>query len=162
MKRILSAVLVLTVAFTSCKKSDDAAPAVTASMTATIDNVATTYATVTAQKNTSGTSNTVTVGGVLGSTLLTVSIVNPTGAVTAGTYPSGTNTATLTWASSNPVSMYSSNVGAGATVTNPVQVVITSIDATSVKGTFKGQVFLNGSTTTSKNITSGSFEAAFQ
>lgn len=162
MKRILSAVLALTVVFTSCKKSDDAAPAVTASMSASIDNTTTTYATITAQKNTSGSSNTVTVGGVLGSTLLTVSVVNPTGAVTAGTYPSGSNTATITWASSSPVALYSSNVGAGATITNPVQVVITSIDATTVKGTFKGQVFLNGSTTTSKNITSGSFEAAFQ
>ena len=56
------------------------------------------------------------------------------------------------------------SVTAGATVSNHVKIVITSIDTTStIKGTFSGDVFLNGDVTAAKKtFTNGDFFVKFQ
>jgi len=54
-------------------------------------------------------------------------------------------------------------VGAGVTVQNHVKIVITSIDGTSIKGTFSGDGFLNADVTgAKKTVTNGDFYAKFQ
>jgi hypothetical protein len=171
---ILSIILIGT--FVSCKKSNSG-PA-SYHMTANLDGTAKVFnfSPVASKSGSSGAAMIAVTGYVSASSLesFTLLIDNTASdkAIAAGTYTDitpGFNITcnyTLTGGGSGfegGTSVTAMAANAGVAVKNHFKVVITSIDATSVKGTFSGDVYPNGDPSAdAKTVTNGDFNVKFE
>jgi hypothetical protein len=173
MKKILLSMALISV-FMSCKKSNSSSGP---HMTANVGGTAKTFNTsVLATKLGSGGAMAITVAGFASSNkteafTLQLDNLSSGDAITAKTYAdtsSGYNI-TCTYINSSLGQYIGNNVtwndalAVGVTVKNHTKVVITSIDSTSISGTFSGDLFPNADVSqTPTTVTSGDFYAKFQ
>jgi len=168
MKKPLFITICLLLAFTSCKKNSSDAPANTIS--ATIDGVVESF-------NTGGgaqlgtavqlNSNLVITGAngvAAGSDVMSITISSNT-SIAEGVYTnSGANNAGFTSIlySKGPFSLTNPNIYAtDVNGTHLTTVTITSLSSTNIKGTFSGQLLLNGGSTV-KAVTNGKFNLSIK
>ena len=169
MKKILFIYLVVTCLFASCKKNSPASNSLTASMNGTNKTFATAALAV---KVVRGGLTTIAIGGAVNvgtGEVLNIGIDNSLSgdSIVAGTY-SDTSTAfslSLAYNSPNSLGGYQGGTSVDGSeyfgsvpVSNHVKLVITSIDNSSIKGTFSGNIYLNRDlTNTPYPITNGNF-----
>jgi hypothetical protein len=158
--------------FASCKKSDSGQPA--NHVSGSVDGAAKSFNyTTSATKVTNGSMNSVSIMGVAdatGTATLNIAVQNFNGPITPGSYidtvsSKGQIGLNYMFPALNQVYMGGTAVYFNATtaITNHLKVVIASIDSVSVKGTFSGDVFLQGnSSSTKKTITNGDFNVKFK
>jgi len=166
MRKIFIVPLVLLLAITSCKK-DNTTTSVTATITADIDGVTTTFNTdaIAIKTNLSGT-YAIAIAGYQGTALTSSQIsigIGGTDAVTTGAYddvPSAAPDEVSLVYTQQPGSGVYGAIGSGS---DTAKVTITSISSTQIQGTFSGGVVLtSGSTSPSSHIiTNGRFTVTF-
>lgn len=172
MKKISIFFVLVTTVLVSCKKSSSGSSS--PHMNATIGGTAKTFNVVApvAGKQTNGSQTIITVTGVASTSTgesLILEIDNSTSgkSIVAGTYvDTAANFAVNASYAANQTTGYAcgtSVAGGGATIKNHFKIVISSIDATAIQGTFSGDLFANGDPSTPpKSMTSGDFYAKFQ
>lgn len=176
MKRLFFLTTLFAVLSLSCNKSHNTGSAYY--INARIDGVSKSFSgNVFATRISDNKSYTININGLFASASgegldVLVSSNNPSQIVDADTYgdSSSVYTIMLSYAPAVAVSGYSGGTVAsdsakahGITITNHLQVVITSISSVEVKGSFSGDIFLLGDATADKKtVTNGSFYAKFQ
>lgn len=175
MKKITLFSVLLIVLFAACKKSNT----VSYHLTATVDGQAKTFNfNPIATKMTNSGYTFITVTGFSAASLntetFTLSLHNSITGVKvfqAGTFSdtasayaiSGMYQPSITTQYVAGTGIVAQTLGTSATIANHLKLVITSIDSTSVKGTFSGDCYFNGDPTAGKKtITNGDFYAKFQ
>ncbi len=160
MKTLLFSIALTAITLSSCKKSS-ADATVTANLSVTIDGTSRTFNTsLTGALNAPGGGSQalqiVGWSGAAGSSdALYVSVSSAT-AITAKTYSDGAG------ASIQYIVGGTTSYANGLSPTNPISITITSITTNSATGTFKGDIFLNAnSSSTKKVLTNGSFNVTF-
>jgi len=177
MKKPIALSFLLLCFFLSCKKSNSGSDSGSYHVTASLDGSAKTFnLTTVATTITNGGYTSVGVTGIASATTgetMSVTITNtPSGKpIVAGTYTDTManfaiaaayrlNTTTTYFGATN---VTQAAISIGRPVVNHLKIVITSIDASTVKGTFSGDLFLNSDPTAAKKtVTSGDFYAKFQ
>ncbi len=177
MKKTLALSAVLIGLLFSCKKSNSDSSG-SYHITANIDGTAKTFnSSALAVKITSSGFTSLGVGGgasptTTASDVVLINISNIPGGkpIVAGTYTDTSSSFTISCTYTlNPTSIYMGSTDVTGTglpysaIKNHVKVVISSIDATSVKGTFSGDLYNNGDITgAKKTFTSGDFYVKLQ
>jgi len=176
MKRLFFLTTLFAVLSLSCNKSHNTGS--TYYINATIDGVGKSFSgDVFATRASDNKGNTININGLFSSSSgegldVLVSSNNPSQTVDAGTYndSSSVYTIVLSYAPSATGTGYSGGTATsdsakthGITIANPLQVVITSLSSTEVKGSFSGDIFLSGDASADKKtVMNGSFYAKFQ
>jgi len=177
MKKPFALAILLFSFFLSCKKSNSGSPSGSYHVTASIAGSAKTF-NLSTVATTVGSGSNVNLGitGIASATTgesMGVAITNtPSGKpIVAGTYTDTSSkfavsmvyrmTTTVQYVNTNDITNQAANNG--TPVVNHMKIVITAIDAATVKGTFSGDLYLNGDATAAKKtVTSGDFYAKFQ
>jgi hypothetical protein len=127
-----------------------------------------------ALKVSQGSSNMISIMGAadatMGTSVVTIVLFNNAGSITTGTYIDSVSSATTvdvdyTFPAQNLdyFGGTSAYLAASKTIANHTKVVISYIDSTSIRGTFSGDLFLQGDATAAKKtITNGDFNVKFQ
>jgi hypothetical protein len=176
MKRLFFLATLPAVLSLSCNKSHNTGSAYF--INASIDGVSKSFSgNVFATRTSDNKSYTININGLFASSSgegldVLVSSNNPSQIVGADTYgdSSSVYTIVLSYAPTIAGTGYSGGTAAsdtakahGITITNHLQVVISSITSVEVKGSFSGDIFLSGDATADKKtVTNGSFYAKFQ
>jgi hypothetical protein len=176
MKKITFLVTLLVIFCLSCKKSNN--PDSSYFITATVGGTPKSFATMPFARTTTGLGFTlVTVIGAVSSTepiAISVGNLPALQPIVAGTYTDTSTSfeveAAYAQNSTNGVSYNGGSNEDGSTsgsvnpaIANHFKVVITSITGTTIKGTFSGNLYLNGDpTATALAVTNGSFYVKFQ
>jgi len=176
MKRLSFLATLLAVLSLSCNKSHNTGSAYY--INASIDGVSKSFSgNVFATRTSDNKSYTININGLITSASgegldVLVSSNNPSQIVGADTYEDSSSvyTIALSYAPSITGTGYSGGTATsdsakahGITITNHLQVVISSISSVEVKGSFSGDVFLSGDASADKKtVTNGSFYAKFQ
>ena len=178
MKKPFALSFLLLCFFLSCKKNNSGSDSGSYHVTANLDGSAKTFnLSPAATTITNGGYTSIAVVGIASATTketMGVSITNSPGGkpIVAGTYTDttanfavavtyGLNTTTTTYFGATNVTQAA--IIFGHPVVNHIKIVITAIDASTVKGTFSGDLFLSGDPTAAKKtVTSGDFYAKFQ
>jgi len=162
--------MALTGALVSCKKSNSGSSGY--HVTASADGSGKAFNTApTASKITNTGFTQITIDGFTNAGVESMNLIidnAPSGKpLAAGTYTDTTSAFDVAlFYTQNTTTAYaggtSVTTGASVTIQNHVKIVITSIDSTAIKGTFSGDVFLNGDVTAAKKtITNGDFYVKF-
>lgn len=150
MKRILFLALLASVSLFSCKKDSDNSP--TSTLTVTMDGSTKTF-------NNSLVGSLITNGGMSGlqilgfagaagsSDALYVTALSQT-AIAPGIYEDGQGATVAFVSQAGGVTNYTNAISAN----NPLTITITSITGTNATGTFSGEIFLDGNTSSTKKV----------
>jgi len=176
MKKITLFSMVLIGAFMSCKKSNSGSTGY--HMTASVDGASKNFNVtppIAAESKSGTTVNALIITGVLntstGESMILMINSNDGSNIVPGTYAdTSSHFNTQATYTVNLATQYLAGSliaeeasGAGAPVKNHLKIVIASMDATSVKGTFSGDLYANGDVSTiPKPMTNGDFYAKFQ
>jgi hypothetical protein len=160
MKKLFAIAVLGSVMLVSCKKSSSGSGGIgTGTIQASIGG--TTHNFTTGAQATSLGTGTLIITGLEGTSNSFSIELDGNNAITTGTYTASTNTV----ASLN----YVQGLSGGITYSNdgnpsdPISVIVTSISATNIQGTFTGSVFLNGdSNAAEKTVTAGKFNVAIR
>jgi hypothetical protein len=174
MKKLFILSIALTGLIASCKKSSSTP---SYSMSATVAGTSKNFNVIppVAQKVTSGNITTINITGILStstgeSMLISLDNSNGGGPIVAGKYAdssslynvSGTYIVNLATQFEAGSLVWNLATGSGVTI-NHFVLNITSINSTSIQGTFSGDFFSNGDPSAAvKSVTNGSFNAKFQ
>ena len=159
MKTLLFLLALTAVTLSSCKKSSSDTM-VTANLSGTIDGTSRTFNnSLTGSLSTSGGSQGLQIVGWSGtagsSDALYINVLSIS-TITAKTYAEGAG------AGIQFIVGGTTSYANGLSATNPISITISSISAHSATGTFQGDTFLNGnSSSTKKVLTNGSFNVTF-
>jgi hypothetical protein len=159
MKNILFAGFLCVLTFSACKKDNNSSTATGSNLSASISGTAVTFNNALVASNTSAGGfyglQIVGFNGTAGtSDALYLLVYSPT-PIAAGTYVDGQSASINYVVQSGGTVTYSSAISP----TNPISITITSINSTSVTGTFKGDVFASGNN--KKVLTNGQFSVKF-
>ncbi|HMC98800.1 MAG TPA: hypothetical protein VKH37_01560 [Ferruginibacter sp.] len=159
MKTLLSFVALCVLALSGCKKSSGDVT-ITNYLTVTIDGTSRSFNTsLVGALSSGGGAYALQIQGFAGaagsSDALYIAIAS-TSPITATTYSDGAG------ASISYVQYGGGSYSNALSATNPITITITSISSTGAAGTFKGDIFLSGnSSSTKKVLTSGTFNVTF-
>lgn len=160
MRKIVFVLAICTLTFSACKKGNDSV-ATGNNLSVSINGTALTFNNALIASNTSagGAYDLQIVGfnGTAGTSDALYLNVNSSSPIGPGTYVDG-QTAEIGYAVQSGGTVTYSNA---MSPTNPISITITSINSTSVTGTFKGDLFSGSTSSTKKVLTNGQFNVKF-